>query len=97
MSDDKRFKEVRDIPETFDGKNKPLRILSARERQLAGLRPPFKPGEVHNPLGRPKGSRNRLAEYMVRDFCESWEKMVRKPLKRFEKRSQLIMLGLPRS
>jgi hypothetical protein len=41
---------------------------------LAGLRPPFRPGEVHNPLGRPKGSRNKLAEYMVRDFCESWEK-----------------------
>jgi hypothetical protein len=54
--------------------NKPSRILSARERQLAGLRPPFKPGEVHNPLGRPKGSRNKLAEYMVRDFCESSEK-----------------------
>jgi hypothetical protein len=76
MGDDKHYDQilVQDIPESVDGKNKPLRNPSARERQLAGLRPPFKPGEVHNPLGRPKGSRNKLAEYMVRDFCESWEK-----------------------
>jgi hypothetical protein len=61
-------------PAAEHGNSKPLQIPSARERQLAGLRPPFKPGEVHNPLGRPKGSRNKLAEYMVRDFCESWER-----------------------
>jgi len=47
---------------------------SGRPLYQRGLLPAWKPGVSANPLGRPKGSRNKLAEYMVRDFCESWEK-----------------------
>jgi hypothetical protein len=33
----------------------------------------WQPGQSGNPLGRPKGSRNRLAEKLVADFCADWE------------------------
>jgi len=33
----------------------------------------FKPGEVHNPAGRPKGSRNKFAEAFIKDFLADWE------------------------
>lgn len=32
-----------------------------------------KPGEVRNPAGRPKGSRNKFAEAFVQDFLADWE------------------------
>ena len=35
---------------------------------------PFKPGQSGNPAGRPKGSRNRLAEQFVSDLANCWEK-----------------------
>lgn len=34
------------------------------EKKLSGLNP-FKPGQTGNPLGRPKGSRNKLGEAFV--------------------------------
>jgi hypothetical protein len=34
----------------------------------------FKPGDQANPYGRLKGSRNRLAERLISDFCTHWEK-----------------------
>jgi Family of unknown function (DUF5681) len=34
----------------------------------------FKPGQSGNPAGRQKGSRNRLSERFIADFCEIWEK-----------------------
>ena len=34
----------------------------------------WKPGDIPNPAGRPKGSRNRLAEKLISDFCTHWEK-----------------------
>lgn len=44
------------------------------EAQLAVLRQnAFKAGEVGNPAGRPKGSRNRFAEQFVQDFLADWE------------------------
>jgi hypothetical protein len=33
----------------------------------------WKPGDIPNPAGRPKGSRNRLAEKLISDFCTHWE------------------------
>ena len=34
----------------------------------------FKPGQSGNPLGRPKGSRNKLGEALVQALCEDFEK-----------------------
>lgn len=33
----------------------------------------IKPGEVRNPLGRPKGSRTVFAETFLKDFLRDWE------------------------
>ena len=33
----------------------------------------FQPGQVANPLGRPKGSRNKLGEAFLADFHADWE------------------------
>ncbi len=35
---------------------------------------PFKPGQSGNPAGRPKGSRNKLAESFLADAYEEWQK-----------------------
>lgn len=34
---------------------------------------PAQPGEVRNPHGRPKGSRNKLGEQFVTDMLADWE------------------------
>lgn len=33
----------------------------------------FKPGQVANPLGRPKGARNALSEAFIKDILEDWK------------------------
>jgi Family of unknown function (DUF5681) len=38
------------------------------------LRAPWRPGQSGNPLGRPKGSRNKLAEQFFIDVYEHWKK-----------------------
>lgn len=43
------------------------------ERSKANLKPAWKPGESGNPAGRQKGSRNKLSEDVLRDFCALWE------------------------
>ena len=48
-------------------------IVKKNERvQNKNLRP-FQPGQVGNPLGRPKGSRNQFAEAFIKDFLADWE------------------------
>ena len=34
---------------------------------------PYKPGQSGNPQGRPRGSRNKLAEDFVADLHDSWK------------------------
>ena len=41
------------------------------QRRIVGV--PFKPGQSGNPAGRPRGSRNRLADAFVTDLRDCWE------------------------
>jgi hypothetical protein len=43
----------------------------ASRPQNANLKP-AKKGEVRNPKGRPKGSRNKLSEAFIQDFYADW-------------------------
>jgi len=43
------------------------------EKQQRGRGRPFAPGQSGNPLGRPKGARNRLGEQFVADLYSDWQ------------------------
>lgn len=43
-----------------------------KDKRLKNLNP-IKPGEVRNPNGRPKGSRNKFSEAFIGDFLKEWE------------------------
>jgi hypothetical protein len=49
------------------------------------LRAPWKPGQSGNPLGCPKGSRNKLAEQFFVDVYENWKKTAVPLLSKFAK------------
>jgi hypothetical protein len=49
-----------------------------------------KPGEIRNPAGRPKGSRNKLGEDFVADLYADWQlhgRKVMRPLTETEQRT----------
>jgi hypothetical protein len=46
--------------------------VTARKQRVIGK--PFAPGTSGNPSGRPKGSRNRLADAFVSDLAIAWER-----------------------
>src|SRR5262249_56903074 len=47
--------------------------LPYNPKSLENLRR-FKPGEVGNPAGRPKGSRNKINQAYIDAFCQEFEK-----------------------
>lgn len=47
-------------------------ISNAKEKRVIGK--PFQPGQIPNPKGRPKGSRNKLGEAFLAAMHEDFEK-----------------------
>lgn len=45
----------------------------------------IKPGEIRNPNGRPKGSRNKFAEEFLKDFLRDWELNGKKAIRQMRK------------
>jgi len=45
-----------------------------KHRGRENLRPAWEPGKSGNPAGRPKGSRNQLAEDFLADLRDEWKR-----------------------
>ena len=48
-------------------------IGNEKPKQYRNLMPPWQKGQITNPNGRPKGSRNKLNEDFLSDLHESWK------------------------
>lgn len=51
------------------------KIVIKEKREHAGIKnlKPWQPGNNMNPNGRPKGSRNKLSESVIKDILADWE------------------------
>jgi hypothetical protein len=47
----------------------------------------FKPGQSGNPAGRPKGSRNKLAEALLDDLYTEWQEQGRDAIKKMAEKN----------
>src|SRR3954454_21350175 len=67
-----------------------MSITEATARKQRGV--PFKPGQSGNPAGRPRGSRNRLADAFVTDLRDCWEVHGRDALERVAREEPATLL-----
>jgi hypothetical protein len=64
--------------------------LVVEQHRVIGV--PFKPGQSGNPSGRPRGSRNRLADAFVTDLRDCWQVHGRDALERVARDEPSVLL-----